>query len=127
MELLVFLAVIVGLVVWLFVASEFSSIARDKGYDSSKYFWCTLLLGAIGMLMVIALPNKNSNIRVVHSSTHTTNDVNATVDNNDLNSDLEKNYDQGVDNNTYKNISQSRLMLWYIKDIVERMFSGLKK
>ena len=31
-----------------------------KGHEGDTYFWCTFFLGVVGMLMVIALPNKNS-------------------------------------------------------------------
>lgn len=39
-----------------FVAKEFHSIAIDKGYSESKYFWWSWLLGPAGWAMVIALP-----------------------------------------------------------------------
>lgn len=58
MEALIFLAAIVVLVVWYFAALEFRRIAAMKGYDESKYFWWTFLAGPIGMMMVIALPQK---------------------------------------------------------------------
>lgn len=123
MEFLIFLFVIVGIVIWFFVASEFASIARDKGYNNSKYFWYTLFFGIIGMLMIIALPNKNFNIGVVHNPMHVANDLNKAVDSNDLNSGLETK----VEKTTYKNIDQNTIMWWYIKDIFRRLFRGCKK
>ena len=39
-----------------FAAKEFQNIAIDKGYKDKKYFWWSLLLGAVGWAMVIALP-----------------------------------------------------------------------
>lgn len=58
MEALIFLAAIVVLVVWYFAAAEFRRIAAMKGHDESRYFWWTFLLGIVGMMMVIALPQK---------------------------------------------------------------------
>lgn len=67
MGVFVFLAVIISLVICFFAAIEFASIAREKGYEDSKYFWCTFLLGIIGMLMVIALPDRGVDYNVVHN------------------------------------------------------------
>lgn len=39
------------------VATKFSDIAGMKGHDGSSYFWYVFLLGMIGMLMVVALPD----------------------------------------------------------------------
>ena len=55
--LTVFLIFII-LIINFFVATEFSSIAEEKGYESKSYFWYTFLLGIVGMLMVIALPDR---------------------------------------------------------------------
>ena len=41
-----------------FVAFEFSDVAEDKGYTGAKYFWYAFLLGCIGYLLVIALPDR---------------------------------------------------------------------
>ncbi len=49
-----------GLIVWIFAAMEFQRIAALKGYDEMKYFWWTFLLGPVGMMMVIALPQRIS-------------------------------------------------------------------
>lgn len=48
--------VIVGLIVNGIAAIEFESIAAMKGYKG--YFWWCFLLGIIGWLMVIALPDR---------------------------------------------------------------------
>ena len=58
MEALTILGGIGGIVVWIFVALEFQKIAAMKGYDDAKYFWWTLLLGPVGILMVVALPQR---------------------------------------------------------------------
>lgn len=49
---------ILGIIIWGFVAREFQSIAALKGHDEMKYFWWTFLLGPVGMMMVIALPQQ---------------------------------------------------------------------
>lgn len=54
------LSAIVVLVVSLICASEFSSIAKEKGYTSSKYFWYAFLFGIFGALIVIALPDRKA-------------------------------------------------------------------
>ena len=58
MEALILLAAIAVLVLWYFVAAESRRIAAMKGHDESRYFWWTFLLGPIGMMMVIALPQE---------------------------------------------------------------------
>lgn len=58
MEALIVLGSIAVIVVWVFVALEFRKIAAMKGHDEAKYFWWTFLMGPVGMLMVIALPQK---------------------------------------------------------------------
>ena len=65
MGFLIFLG-LVSLVIGIFIALEFASIAREKGYDDAKYFWYTFFFGVIGMLMVIALPDRDINYNVVH-------------------------------------------------------------
>lgn len=42
------------------VAGEFSSIAAEKGYVDKKYFWYTFFVPAVGILLVIALPDRGS-------------------------------------------------------------------
>ena len=71
MGFFVFLGIVIGIVIAFIVASEFSSIASEKGYDGTKYFWYTLFLGIVGALMVIALPNRNSKINIVQNVPHT--------------------------------------------------------
>ena len=58
MEFLIFLGAITFLVLWYFVAAEFRRIAAMKGYDEPRYLWWTFFLGLVGMLMVVALPQK---------------------------------------------------------------------
>ena len=58
MEGLIFLGAVAVLVLWYFVAAEFRRIAAMKGHDEARYFWWTFLVGPVGMLMVVALPQK---------------------------------------------------------------------
>lgn len=51
------LGLIVVLIIQIAIASKFSSIAEDKGYDGSPYFWACVFLGVIGYCMVAALPD----------------------------------------------------------------------
>ncbi len=41
-----------------YIAKQFQSIARDKGYIEDKYFHLCFWLGLVGYLMVIALPTR---------------------------------------------------------------------
>lgn len=69
LRLFVFIAVFLSLsfmaaALWVayFMAKEFYRVAKDKGYPQKKYFWVCFLLGIVGYLLVIALPDRaNSN------------------------------------------------------------------
>ena len=57
--LLYFFAGLAGLIIDIFVSLTFRDIAEMKGHtESSKYFWWTFFTGIIGMLMVVALPDR---------------------------------------------------------------------
>ena len=58
MEALIVLGSIAALVVSIFVSLEFGKIAAMKGYNTAKYFWWTFFMGPVGMLMVVALPQR---------------------------------------------------------------------
>ena len=60
MWFLYLLGIIIALVIDYVIAKKFEEIAEMKGHEGSTYFWFTFLFGLVGMLMVIALPNKNS-------------------------------------------------------------------
>lgn len=51
------IAIVVAVIINYFVAKQFSNIAEMKGHKDNKYFWYTFILGIVGMLMVVALPN----------------------------------------------------------------------
>lgn len=42
------------------IAREFYLAAYDKGYTSKKYLWIPFLLGMIGYILVIALPDRGT-------------------------------------------------------------------
>ena len=55
------LAVAVGLIYLMYsLARNFQQAAADKGYVGRRYFPYCFWLGLPGMLLVIALPNKNA-------------------------------------------------------------------
>ena len=61
MEGIVSLLVIVAVLwLWYYVAKEFAKIAAMKGHEETRYFWWTFLLSAVGMLMVVALPDRSA-------------------------------------------------------------------
>ena len=52
------LIIIVILACNLFLASEFSQAAQDKGYGDTKYWWICFLLGIAGWILIAALPDR---------------------------------------------------------------------
>lgn len=55
------------------VSNVFKNIAEDKGYYDN-FFWWVFFLGTIGMLMVVALPDKNArNVTISNLSDNTQN------------------------------------------------------
>ena len=57
-------SLIVWFVVWLLAAFKFREIAEMKGHDGGPYFWWTLSLPPAGMMMVIALPDRNMTVSI---------------------------------------------------------------
>lgn len=70
MEAIIIIGILAGIVIAFFIGKEFQSIAEMKGYHESKYFWWCFLLAAVGMFMVVALPNRND----IAEKTHGPND-----------------------------------------------------
>lgn len=58
---LIILACIAILIIDYLIAKEFYAIATDKGYVATKYLWIPFLLGIVGYLLVVALPDRNKN------------------------------------------------------------------
>lgn len=57
-NLLILLAIAFVLLIDYLIAKEFYNIAQEKGYTSQKYLWLPFLLGLVGYLLVIALPDR---------------------------------------------------------------------
>lgn len=55
----VLIAIAIVIAVLYFAAREFEQIAEEKGFHGKTYFWWVFSLGIVGMLMVIALPDRN--------------------------------------------------------------------
>ena len=49
-------AIVYFILAWMF-GDAFRDIAEMKGHEGRKYFWWTFILGLVGMMMVIALPD----------------------------------------------------------------------
>lgn len=52
--------IVAAAIIWLlwYLAKQFEEAAQKKGYTDKKYFWMCFLLGTIGYLLVIALPDR---------------------------------------------------------------------
>ena len=70
MEVWILVLAIIWLIIWGIASAGFRDIAREKGYDEGKYFWWTFLLGLVGMLMVIALPDRGAPVMRNNSKDH---------------------------------------------------------
>ena len=59
--IILILVLIIGALIWLwfFISSEFGRIAEDKGFSAQRYRRMCFWLGLIGILMVIALPDRS--------------------------------------------------------------------
>lgn len=58
MEFVFILIGIAALAFLCLIAKEFANVAKEKGYSQKKYFWYSFLLGIIGYLLVVALPDR---------------------------------------------------------------------
>lgn len=54
------LVAVVALCLALYLADQFYEVAKEKGFTDRKYFWICFWLGAIGYLLVIALPDRGT-------------------------------------------------------------------
>ena len=48
------------LVLDYFIAKWFFEVAEAKGHHDKKYFWICFWLGAVGYLLVVALPDRGN-------------------------------------------------------------------
>lgn len=56
---LLLVAVVALWLAW-YLANQFYEVAVEKGHADKKYFWISFWLGAIGYLLVIALPDRGN-------------------------------------------------------------------
>lgn len=56
------LALVIVLVLCYFIAKWFYAVAEEKGYHDNKYFWICFWVSIVGMLLVIALPDRAEKI-----------------------------------------------------------------
>lgn len=66
--LIVFALAIVAAAIWVawYIALQFQVAAKDKGYIEKKYFWLCFLLGMVGYLLVVALPDRGKAAKTVN-------------------------------------------------------------
>ena len=57
---LIILCTLLSLLIDYIIATEFAQIAEAKGHERRKYFWFTFIFMPIGMLMVVALPDRGN-------------------------------------------------------------------
>ena len=57
MEVAIIISALAALVLSFFIGKEFERIAKMKGHNEKRYFWWSFLLGPVGYLMVVALPD----------------------------------------------------------------------
>lgn len=62
MEFVLLIAAACALLLWIMylIAKEFYKVAQAKGFYEKKYLWLPFLLGVIGYLLVISLPDRAS-------------------------------------------------------------------
>lgn len=60
---LIFTGSILAICVDFIIAYDFYEAAMHKGYEDTKYFWYSFILGVVGYLLVIALPDKTVSSR----------------------------------------------------------------
>lgn len=58
---IVYLLVLALVIVFAyFMAKWFYEVAEEKGYHDKKYFWMCFLWGAVGIPLIIALPDRGN-------------------------------------------------------------------
>ena len=60
--LLIGVILIIYLVINFFVSKCFYAIACEKGFEQQRYFLLPFLLGIIGYLLVVALPDRRNQL-----------------------------------------------------------------
>lgn len=54
----IIVGVVLLLVIWYLISNEFYKAAEKKGHPQKKYLWLTFFFGMVGILLVIALPDR---------------------------------------------------------------------
>lgn len=64
----IFYLIILAIAIWIdwYAAKQFEEVAQKKGHNQKKYFWICFLLGAIGYLLVIALPDRGNTQQAIN-------------------------------------------------------------
>lgn len=57
-SLVIVIAVSIVVGINCLISREFYTIAKEKGFSSARYFWFPFFFGIVGMLMVVALPDR---------------------------------------------------------------------
>ena len=67
MKTLFITLLIIAIILWVLylIAKEFYAAALAKGYSDKKYFWFCFLLGMVGYLLVIALPDRRNTPKAI--------------------------------------------------------------
>ncbi|MBQ7485511.1 MAG: SHOCT domain-containing protein [Oscillospiraceae bacterium] len=69
MWFLYFLLAIIGLWIFYLLAVEFQKAAKAKGWLGEKYKWICFFLPLAGYLLVIALPDRKSDVQSQNNAT----------------------------------------------------------
>jgi hypothetical protein len=62
--ILIVLGAIAVIAIDILISLEFYKIAEMKGHPERKYLWLSVLLGIIGYLLVVALPDRRQDAAV---------------------------------------------------------------
>ena len=74
MAILIVIGSLIMLAVWYLISQEFYKAAEAKGFPQKKYLWITFFFGALGALLVVALPDRG-NTAVVRQPVPNTNSI----------------------------------------------------
>lgn len=58
MAIVYLLVVAFVIVLDYYISKWFCEVAEEKGYPDTKYFWICFLLGSVGYLLVVAMPDR---------------------------------------------------------------------
>ena len=67
MWILIVIGVLILWIIWYLVSQEFYKAAEAKGFPDKKYLWITFFFGALGALLVVALPDRGNNAKDINT------------------------------------------------------------